>query len=129
MKITEEMEMQCVAIRVKNGWLYCYPFLFELAQNGAKVLTRGGLKVTKIHKMHTTQGMVIQGIIGEKAYQWQRNGRYNSDAVDSIYDLYIPERYFYQNWKDEMPLSNAEWFIKHHPDHPYIDPDTIKKQD
>lgn len=103
----DEIEPECIAIRIKGKILYAYPFDKDVADTGAKVITRDGRVVKKVRV--TTDNNAVTGVLGEEVLTWDRAGRINGAYINDERDLYIPERYFMRRWKDFMKLSNSEW--------------------
>lgn len=110
--IDDEMESRCLALRGKGQVMYIYPFVLDIALNGAKVITRDGRKVRNIRVIKEQDGSdTVYASLDGITLKWDAHGRYSGPYLNHANDLYIPERYFDPDWKQRIQLSNAEWAV------------------
>lgn len=103
------MEDLCIAIKVKKNIIYAYPFDYDVAATGAKVITRKGKTVHGIQKVEKDGDSFITGIFNDTRLKWDIAGRFRSPYANDYRDLYIHERYFDPDWKSKMKMTNTEW--------------------
>jgi len=116
--IPDEMESLAIVRRKHGVVIYLYPFDYEVAKTGAKVMTKDG-KVLRRMKCATEKGAhIVTGEIDGQAVVFDENG-HNASMPES--DLYIPERYFDPDWKQKKEMTNAEWASQFQRDHSSVD--------
>lgn len=102
------------------------PFDIELAQQGAKVVTRGGFYVRLIDYNIQNEDCPILGLVLEDGKErpriFTKTGNHYNDGIESRYDLFIEEevdeqkrRMTYQElswWLRDCPNEHREWMCK-----------------
>lgn len=117
--IVEPDETKCIAIRVHSCIVYMYPFDKEVAKYNPKIVCRDGRVVKKVQLAIKDDKEIVTGLLGDERLTWDINGRFIDAETDSENDLYIFERYFHRNWKQDIKLSNGAWCLKYQRSHPY----------
>lgn len=112
------MEDRCIGIKKHGTVIYAYPFDDKYFHFGCKVITRGGKTVRKLKKQTIENKDCYVGMIGDDRMMWDCAGRYDGAYADSEHDLYIPERYWYTNWRDLLKMNNEDWNRVYGIDHP-----------
>lgn len=127
-EIEDWRERQCIAIRKSHTILYLYPFDMEVAENGARVMTRDGRTVRKVRVSYDEKRdcHVVTGILNDAVVTWDKAGRYRSPYLNHDNDLYIAERYFDPDWEDKIHLSHRKWNELYQRHHPYCKAPKIK---
>lgn len=116
----DELEPLCICLRTKTCYSYFYPFQKEVWKRNAKIVTRDGRVVKKVRMGYSNGTEVIVGILDGEELKWDEAGRFNGPYVDDVKDLYIQEKFFYKDWKNNIHLSNAEWEMRFGRQHPYV---------
>jgi len=118
--IKEPDETKCIAIRVHSCIVYMYPFNKEVAKYNPKIVCRDGRVVKKVQLAIKDDKEIVTGLLDEERLIWDINGRFIDAETDSDKDLYIFERYFHRNWKQDIKLSNSEFAVRYQRRHPYV---------
>jgi hypothetical protein len=119
----DEMEDQCIAIRIHSVIIYCYPICEKVLEYHPKVLTRSGKVVKKVQMAMrgcddlVEKEKVITGLLDDERLVWDEQGRYNGED-DNELNLYVPEKYWDKDWKSKIKLSNSAWALKYQRRHP-----------
>lgn len=114
----EPYEDQIIAQRSRTAIIFLYPFIKEAYKYGMRVQTRDGRVVKKVRVGGANGVDVVVGILDGEELRWDAAGRFLGPYQDDDRDLYIPERYMYKDWRENIGLSNSEWamtFGKRHP--------------
>ena len=116
----DALEPCCIAQHSRTAIIYLYPYMWEVVRLGAKVLTRDGRLVKRVHPAKHDGQDVVVGILEGKSLVWDHAGRFNGPYADHPNDLYVPERYFFKDFKSHMKMSYAEWTAKFGRPHPTV---------
>lgn len=116
----DALESKCIAMRSRSAIIYCYPFNDIAVKIGAKILTRDGRVVKKVRTGTSNGVQVVVGILDGEELKWDAAGRFNGPYIDDVKDLFVPERYFFKDWKSTMKMSYSEWYATHERRHPYV---------
>lgn len=117
---TDELEDRCIAVKSKTAYIYCYPICPEVLKAGCKVITRSGRVVKKVAHGNSCGVNVYVGILDGQEMRWDEAGRFIGPYEDSPNDLYVPNRYWYKDWRNYIKLSNAEWELRFGRPHPTV---------
>lgn len=115
-----EYEDMCECVKSRTAYIYTYPFIKDVWKSGAKIMTRSGQTVKKVHMGSSNGEEVIVGILDGQELKWDAGGRFESPYKDSPLDLRISERYFYKDWKSHIKLSHADWELRFGRPHPTV---------
>lgn len=116
----DSLEPLCIAMRSRTAIIFCYPICKEVLKTGCKVLSRDGRVVKKVRTGTSAGQDVYVGILDGEELKWDSAGRYAGPYKDTPNDLFVPERYFYQDWKTNIGMSNSEWAVKFGRPHPTV---------
>lgn len=116
----EELEPYCECMKSRTAYIYTYPFVEQVAKNGAKIMTRDGRVVKKVRMGSANGDYAVVGVLDGEELKWDVAGRFSGPYMDSPLDLRISERYFFKDWKSTMKMSNAEWYATHDRRHPTV---------
>ena len=117
---TDELEDRCIAVKSKTAYIFCYPICPEVLKAGCKVITRDGRVVKKVAHGNSCGVNVYVGILDGQEMRWDEAGRFIGPYEDSPNDLYVSERYWYKDWRNNIKLSNAEWELRFGRPHPTV---------
>lgn len=118
----DALEPLCIALRHRSAILFLYPYREKVAKQGAKIMTRDGRIVKRVHPAKDAEGNeVIVGELDGEGLVWDMAGRMAGAYHDDPRDLYIPERYFIRSWKDTIRMSNSEWALQFQRPHPTVE--------
>lgn len=113
-----EREDQCVALRSRTCFMFCYPIHPDVLKAGGKVLTRDGRVVKKVNYGTSEGAAAYIGLLDDQWLTWDGAGRAEGPYKDSPLDLFVPERYWYRDWRKHISMSYAEWELKFGRRHP-----------
>lgn len=117
----DKIEPHCIAMRIRSTIIFAYPFTKEVAETGAKIVTRDGRTVKNVKPFKQGDANLVIGELDGERITWDENGRYSMDGSDSDNDLYIFERYFMKDWKSHIKMSHGEFALRFQRPHPAVE--------